>query len=369
MFEFSSSHLQLALVFFACGGLLQLLDWIVHRVPESSIQVPKAGASLSEYKQAFRHLGRRSFDDLFALLGYVWTWCYVAGAVALYASTDVLVIKLSLIVFVAGRYRVLQELGHFAVHGSLCPNRGWGMLLNDIFYQYPMFLQQSEIRRRIHVTEHHCNTHWAGRDPDYDDLTRIGFAPGMSNRHFWRSVFFPLTPKGIVTRIREMVHNAFKENRHAGDLLVRAVSVGLFVTVFVRLGLYEELIALYLVPLLVVYPLFLWLAQVSEHRWFLPLPHGMSRMERELALGRPVELPGLLGIIVRAHLLPLGDSYHLAHSVFPHVRWTHLAMVERIMTQASPAYAEGACSGFFFAGRGRRSAIGELHERIVTAYS
>jgi fatty acid desaturase len=285
--------------------------------------------------------------------------------VALYASTDLLIIKLALILFVTGRYRTLQELGHFAIHGVLCPNRRWGMFLNDLFFQYPLFLQQSEIRRRIHVIEHHANTHRPGRDPDYDDLVRAGFTPGMSRREFWLTVLFPLTPMGILTWFRFMMHNALRENRHLGDLLLRCVSVGILVAVFAVLGLNEELVALYLIPLIVTYPLFQWLAHISEHRWFLSLPEGLSRIDRELALGRPFALPGLVGALVRTQVLPLGDSYHLAHSVLPHVRWNHLAMVDRVMTRGLPAYAEGAGRGLFFDSKGMNSAIGELYQRLV----
>jgi fatty acid desaturase len=126
-----------------------------------------------------------------------------------------------------------------------------------------------------------------------------------------------------------------------------------------------DIVWIYLVPLVIVYPLFAWLSQVVEHRWFLPQPDDRSRLTRELAFGRPTEYVGLSGVLIRLNIFPFGDSYHLAHSLFPYVRWNYLPAVHELLKRHLEGYMDHASQGLFWHPAGTPSATSELCERLT----
>ena len=143
-------------------------------------------------------------------------------------------------------------------------------------------------------------------------------------------------------------------DRFSLNFFLRNATIAAVVGLFVALDSVNALIFLYVVPVFITYPLFYWLAHVALHRWFAPCDPKLGYYERELELGRPTEFKG-----------PLGDSDHLAHSLFPNVRWNYLPQVDALMKRYSPKYSENMSCNLLIPGRSLPSAISELRERVV----
>ncbi|QRK12838.1 fatty acid desaturase [Archangium violaceum] len=342
---------------------LQALDHLYHRKDLSKTKFVSSNVSLKDFRKEFAGLGARPLDDYFAPFPFVWTYLLIIAAVIAFNTFDSFIIRGLLILFVTGRFRTLQEIGHFAVHGALCPNIKWGMFLANVFYQFPALMPEAKARKDIHVRRHHSSVNMP-HDPDLKELLDVGLKPGISNFKFWAALFYPLTWKGLLARLKEIISYLLAD-RFSLNFFLRIATIVTVVGLFVAFDSVNALVFLYVVPVFITYPLFYWLAHVALHRWFAPCDLNLGYYERELELGRPTEFRGPIGFIVRHNIFPLGDSYHLAHSLFPNVRWNYLPQVDELMKRYSPKYSENMSCNLLIPARGLPSAISELRERVV----
>jgi fatty acid desaturase len=326
---------------------------------------PVPHAAITWFRHEFKSLGPKPHDNYLAALSFVSVWLLIAAAALIFHSSELLIVRGLCVLFVGGRFRELQEIGHFAIHGVICPSRRLGLLLTDIFCQFPLFKPSAYFRRHTHVVEHHPHANLDALDPNLGDFRVAGLVPGITVPRYWRGVFFPLTAAGILLRLKECLTNLLHRNHGTGELLLRTLIVSLITLPMVLLGYTREIVWIYLVPLVAVYPLFAWLSQVVEHRWFLPQPDDRSRLSRELAFGRPTEYAGLTGLLIRQNIFPFGDSYHLAHSLFPNVRWNYLPAVHELLKRHLEGYMDHASRGLFWHPTGTPSATSELRERLT----
>ncbi|WP_395857360.1 fatty acid desaturase family protein [Cystobacter fuscus] len=342
---------------------LQAADHLYHRKDLSKTSFASSDVSLKEFRKEFAGLGHRPLDNYFAILPFAWTYLLIIASVIAFNTFDSFIVRGLLVLFVTGRFRSLQEIGHFAVHGALCPNLKWGMFLANVLYQFPALMPEAKARKDIHVRRHHSSVNM-DHDPDLKELLDVGLKPGISNARFWSALFFPLTWRGLLARLKEMLSYLLAD-RFSLNFFLRIATIATVVGLFVAFDSVNALIFLYVVPVFITYPLFYWLAHVALHRWFAPCDPTLGYYERELELGRPTEFKGPMGFIVRHNIFPLGDSYHLAHSLFPNVRWNYLPQVDAIMKRYSPKYSENMSCDLIIPGRSLPSAISELRERVV----
>ena len=322
-----------------------------------------ANVPLKDFRKAFARLGYQPWDDYLAWMPFAWTYLLIIAAVAAFQTFDSFLVRALLVLFVTGRIRYLQEIGHFAVHGVLCPNGKWGMWLTNLLYQFPALMPDARDRKDIHVRQHHNSVSMA-HDPGLLDLQEAGLKPGITSFQFWSAVFFPLTWKGLSARVKE-AFACLRAEPFSLNFFLRLGTVATVVGLFLAFDAVSALLFLYLVPVFITCPLFYWVAHVSLHRWFAPCDPTIGYYERELELGRPTELPGVTGFLLRHNVFPLGDSYHLAHSLFPNVRWTHLPQVDALLKRYCPTYRENMSRHLIFASPGMPSALSELRERLV----
>lgn len=347
---------------FVLAFSLQVFDYSYHRKDLSSIKFDRE-PSFMDLRKTFKNLSYKKLDNYFAIFPFLWSYLYIVGSVILFHQLDNFIVRFSLILFVTGRIRSLQEISHFAVHGALCPNLKYSMLLANVFYQFPAFMPEAKVRRKTHVLEHHNSVNME-HDPDLKELTDKGFNPGITRFQFWLKLFYYLTPDGIFSRIKEC-WGYIIEMPFSLKFYLRIVVIFFVMSVFISLKLYKELFFLYLVPVFVTYPLFYWLAHVALHRWFVRCDDNIEYYQRELIVGRPTNFSGVLGFIIKHNLFPVGDSYHLAHSLFPTIRWTYLPQVDSILKKYCKQYGENASFGLFIPSNGYPSVFSELEERLV----
>jgi fatty acid desaturase len=308
----------------------------------------------------------RTFDVVFAPLPFIWNWCEILAAVALAQWLGHAVAYAALVIFVGARFRALQEVGHTAVHFGLCRGPKWQWALSNLFFQYPCFKPDMRHRLVAHVQQHHRNANEPS-DPNIVRFQALGFVPGMSEARFRIMLFHSFTPRGLAETLQLAWRGAGK-NTSAAGACIRAVVVLATATVLLWLGGWHALVFGYVVPLLTIYPWFSWISLLVEHRWFADC-RAARRVERECINGRPTDYHGVTGWLIKHFVLPATDHYHLAHSLYPHVRWNYIAAVDRALKATIPHYCTYRSEGLVWPSGSTPSALSELRERLTSATS
>jgi len=327
-----------------------------------------------DHERVVRHLGLRGagvrdsyyrkFDLIFAAFPFVWNWCDLVGLTAIALRLDHALAYIVLVIVAGTRFRALQEAGHTAVHYGLCRQRRWQWALSNVLFQYPCFKPDMSHRYITHVRQHHHHANEPGIDPNVVRFTELGFLPGISTRRFDYMLFHPWTPRGIVETLTLITTGATRNHGFLGAL-VRTVVVLVTVTAFVGGLGWLGLLVGYVIPMLTTYPMYSWISLLAEHRWFVECKET-SHFARECVNGRPTAYRGILGWLVKHGIFPATDHYHLAHSLYPHIRWNHIAAVDRVLTARDPRYGKYASVGLFWQEGGTPSALSELRARMTS---
>ncbi|MFI8088371.1 fatty acid desaturase [Streptomyces sp. NPDC086080] len=249
-----------------------------------------------------------------AMHGWPWGWAVAALAGAV-------------------KFRHLQEVSHFAVHGVLTRGGRLNTLLAEAAVHIPLGFVPVAVRRRRHVREHHPNATIAGADPNLAELHAAGLRPGATTARYALALIHPLTPAGAYGTVRGLT-GLWREAgagrlRAAGPFMVTAALT-------VTFG-WEAAVFAFVLPRLLLYPQLAWMSLLVEHRWFDPEP--VTGPPVAVEAGRCLRLyprNALLALLARGTWLPYGDLYHFAHSAHPAVRWNYLPALERAL--GGPAY-------------------------------
>ncbi|MEV8098846.1 fatty acid desaturase [Kitasatospora sp. NPDC085879] len=228
---------------------------------------------------------------------------------------------------VAVKFRHLQEVSHFAVHGVLTRSPRLSTLLAEALVHVPMGLGPVPVRRERHVRQHHPNATVAGVDPNLVDLEQAGLVPGAGGWRFARGLVFPLTPAGLAATCRSLAANLAPR---AGWWRLPAFGAAA-ATAFLAGGWPAVLFA-FVLPRLLLYPQLAWMSLIVEHRWFdaEPVSGSPAAVEAARCL-RLYPQSAALALLARGTWLPYGDLFHYAHSAHPAVRWNYLPTLERII--------------------------------------
>lgn len=354
---------ELPVILLTGASIISLMDWFYHFDRLKKLKANGPFKSLSEGKFIVKkiRLGSKSFDDIIGPLVFLKTWMIIVSIWMITATLNTTLVWLIAPFLVAGQFRSLQEIGHFGMHGTLTKNKRWGIFLSNIFCQYPLLLTSGTTRKNNHCVLHHPNANKKGRDPNLDDFIRIGLIPGISQTKFWIGFFHPLTVKGIQERV-------LAAWTHMKDQPVQRISCILLICApFIWFEKAHVIFVLYVFPVFIIYPLFSWISQVVEHRWFLEIhDKNLSRQDRELVYGRRTVYPGISGRAIKTLIFPYGDSFHLTHSLFPYVRYNYLKTLDQLL-ENTKGYSEDASYGFLRRlSTSNHSAISEFKLRLTS---
>ncbi|HXW81641.1 MAG TPA: fatty acid desaturase [Acidimicrobiales bacterium] len=306
----------------------------------------------------------RRFDAIFAWAPFAWVWCDIFAALHLAKLVGSPLAWVPVAIFVGGRFRALQEVSHAAVHNGLCRSRGYQWALANVAVQWPLFRPDMHYRFAAHVTEHHAHANEPGEDPNIGRFQRIGVIPGLSRAQWRRKVWYPLSPIGLAETARGVAESTLLKNKRPFMVLPRVGAVAAAVALVIWDAGWFGLGAGFVLPLLVVYPFFSWISLLAEHRWFVRC-EALERKARECINGRPTDYRGALGVALEHLIFPFSDHYHLAHSLYPLLRWNYLPAVDRALKAGNPEYARYASLGLIRASGDREAALSELRARLT----
>ena len=220
-----------------------------------------------------------------------------------------------------------------------------------------MLLDDIKERRKRHFQHHQ----YAGTDldPNVETFRAIGMTPVLSKRRFMYYCCFPVTPGGVWNTIRNVHHSVKRRTQNQRGLL--GVVVFACMGILFSLGVLANGLVVFVVARLFIYPWLSWISSLVEHRWFVDTGNDEVRVV-ECHVGRPTVYKGVTGALVRAVLFPYGDSYHLAHSLYPGVQYNFLPYVNSYCFATVPKYAEHYSVGLLLPGHvSRPSALSELY--------
>jgi hypothetical protein len=327
-----------------------------------------------DHERVLRHLGLRgdaerdsyyrSLDPVFAVFPFAWSWFEIFGLTAFALRLDHIASYIALMFLVATRLRAIQETGHTATHYGLCRQRRWQWTLSNLLFQYPCFKPDMHHRYISHVRQHHHHANEPDIDPNVVRFKRLGFLPGISRRRFDVMLLHPLTPRGFAETFSFIV-TGVRQNKTALGAVVRIVVVAALVTAFVSTVGWSGLVLGFAIPMVTIYPVYSWISLLAEHRWFVEC-NETSHFARECVNGRPTAYPGALGWIVKHAVFPATDHYHLAHSLYPHIRWNHMAAIDRVLAAGDPRYGRYGSVGLLWQDGDRPSALSELRARMTS---
>ncbi|RDS83898.1 dihydrorhizobitoxine desaturase [Dyella monticola] len=338
---------------------LRLITWAYYADEERVLQIlnllPRSmGPRMPYYKR---------FDAVLAPLPFLWTWIEIFLMVWLANYFDHAIVWGLAIVIIGGRFRALQEFGHNAVHFALCKSHAWQWFLSDYFYQFPAFKRDMHSRHVTHTREHHKNPNHMSLDPNRARVRDGGMAYPLTERQFYARLLYPLTPRGLRVNITTMLRNSMLNHSKTTTVIRCICLLQLALTFFVLAG-WKGVVLGWFAPLFTTYALFAWLALLAEHRWFVSGSFE-NRRELEYLAGRPTDYSGFSGWMVRILVSPTSDAFHLAHSLYPGVRWNYLPAIDRILKITDSRYTAHASEGLIFSKHGAPSALSELRDRLV----
>ncbi|GLW74485.1 hypothetical protein Kpho02_67830 [Kitasatospora phosalacinea] len=235
----------------------------------------------------------------------------------------------------AVKFRHLQEVSHFAVHGVLTRSPHLGTLLAETCVHLPLGLGPVADRRRRHVREHHPNATVTGVDPNLADLEQAGLLPGTTRARYAAGIVFPLTPAGLAATCRSIAANV----RPAIHGWSRTAALAAVLAAALILGGWPAGVFGLAVPRLLLYPQLAWMSLIVEHRWFDAAPPagpGPVALEAGRCLRLYPSSPAM-ALLARGTWLPYGDLFHFAHSAHPAVRWNYLPALEKALGMPAAA--------------------------------
>lgn len=313
-----------------------------------------AASRLSYYKR---------WDPVLAFFPFIWTWIDVLVAVKIGYAIASLPVWLLVSVVVGGRFRSLQEYGHNAIHFALCPSHRWQYFLGEFFCQAPLLKPDMKARQSTHSGQHHPHPNDVDRDPNLARVIKGGMVPGISPLQFGVNLLRPLGPKSIIGNGMGMVRNILLARSMESRIVRWSAIMIAGGMLFLAAGM-EGVVFGWLLPVISFYQLFAWWALLAEHRWHVS-SNATTRIDREFANARPTDYVGITGWLVRFFIAPTSDAYHLAHSLYPHVRWNYLPVIDAWLKVNEPRYTQHASQGFLLLSNGIPSALSELYFRLT----
>jgi fatty acid desaturase len=306
----------------------------------------------------------KKFDEVLAPLPFLWTWIEIVIPVILATAWGHPVGWLLVVLWVGGRFRALQEFGHNAVHYALCRSRGWQWALTDFFFQAPSFKTDIHDRQIRHTRQHHRNPNDPELDPNRRRVHAGGMVAPLRPRQFYARLLGPIRPATLLARLGQFGRDSVV-NEGWRTVGLRVASLATATLVLLAAGGWQGVAFGWLVPLSTSYAVFVWLALLAEHRWFVEGPRPKDRKSIEFLAGRPTDYSRLSGAVVRVLVSPTSDAYHLAHSLYPGIRWNYLPAIDRVLKVVEPRYSEHASEGLIFDRHGVPSALSDLRDRLA----
>jgi fatty acid desaturase len=257
-------------------------------------------------------------------------WTTIALAVAASLVTGHLAVYAIAVVIIGSRQRALMNLVHEASHHKLFRGRRANDMAGKLLAAFPV------VTGLAAYTCSHCRHH-AGlwdeqRDPKTIRYRQLGLVAPRADRSFWwRHLARPLA-------LAHVPHNLSAALSWAGEprseRVQRAAFWAVVLGVVASLGLWRELLLLWVVPYCTSFQVIRYWAEMAEHA-------GLRTTDPWMA-SRNWTSNALMRWLMISH-----DEYHLIHHLFPGIPHYRMTEAHRTLLQVPQYAAAHHCDGFF----------------------
>lgn len=232
------------------------------------------------------------------------------------------------VLIIGTRQRALASLLHEAAHGTLFKSKRLNFTLGRVLCGWTV-LQSFDSYRKSHVLTHHPYIGELAHDPDYTYMVDSGVYDNVSRTSFlWLFLISPalgrLIPQYILHLIRERLGKALQTPSERGEVLLIIAFHLLILLSSYSMGIITDVLLLWFLPFLIVYPLVGWYSELAEHFPMMSAEFsGRSFFSRNRYAG-PIEK-----MFIGMH----GDNYHLTHHLLPGIPHWNLAKATKILRE------------------------------------
>ncbi|MGI9513004.1 MAG: fatty acid desaturase [Anderseniella sp.] len=265
------------------------------------------------------------------------------------------------IIFIGSRQRALATLTHEAAHGTLARNKVLNNLLGTIFSGYAVAMLLGSYKGS-HVRDHHGSF----GDPEVDCDFRYMIEQGVYGQSKgWAYIWHVIVSPALLLKVPAYLGFLVRDRFSIGDQKNDRYEVALFVSFWfailaasVAAGQVDLLFWYWLVPFLSTYQVIGWYIELAEHA-------PLMKSGKDIHMSRNRNSHWVENLFTGMH----GESFHLAHHLFPRVPFWRMSELNRLLRQdAAYRACDDECGGIFWSSNDAPSLVAQLVRDNVGAF-
>lgn len=293
-----------------------------------------------------------SLDNWHGILAVLQNLLIVATAVILTEYVG-WALYIPAMILIGSRQRAMATLIHEAAHGTLARNKTLNDILGTVFSGYTVAILLRSYKDS-HVRDHHGSF----GDPEADCDFRYMIEQGVYGRlrgwkYIWHIIVSPALLLKVPAYIKYLARDRFVFGNDKNDRHEAALFAVFWLTVLassIAAGVFDLLFWYWIVPFFSTYQIVGWYIELAEHA---PL------MER----GKDIHMSRNRNSHWAERLFTgmYGESFHLAHHLFPRVPFWRMNELNQLLRQDAVYRAiDDACGGIFLSSNDAPSLVVQL---------
>lgn len=313
----------------------------------ASIHRHKFSREITDGVRALYHL-----DNLHGPLAVLQNFLIIAAAVML-AEYAGWIMYLPAMLVIGSRQRALATLTHEAAHGTLARNKTLNNVLGTVFSGYAVAMLLRTYKDS-HVRDHHGKFGDPEADCDFRYMINQGvYARSGGWKYIWHVIISPAlllkVPAYIMYLARDRFVSADGSNGHR-EVALFAVFWLAILAGSIATGVSGLLFWYWIVPFLSAYQVIGWYIELAEHA-------PLMEQGKDIHMSRNRNSHWIEHMFTGMH----GESFHLAHHLFPRVPFWRMKELNKLLRQDAVYRArDDACGGIFLSSNAAPSLVVQL---------
>lgn len=278
-------------------------------------------------------------DNSHGVLAVVQNFLIVVSAVALGEHFG-WVLYLPALLLIGSRQRALATLTHEAAHGTLARNKTLNDMLGTVFSGYPVAILLRSYKGS-HVRDHHGSFGDPETDCDFRYMIEQGvYGQSKGWNYIWHVIVSPALLLKVPAYLTYLVRDRLSFGNQKGDHYEVALFAVFWLTIVASsfaAGVFDLLFWYWIVPFFSAYQIIGWYIELAEHA-------PLMEQGKDIHMSRNRNSHWVERLFTGMH----GESFHLAHHLFPRVPFWRMSELNRLLRQdATYRASDDACGGIF----------------------